>query len=351
VEELVRQRWIEPAPSSRSTRRAATQVDAVAQAALDAMLTRSFRISRLPAAEERAELLTKVRYWVQRGQPIRILLGHAPMKNLNTCRRSRADWAEFFSLTHLCAWHNKVASVYRPGLRIKLVFDDATVAQANRADRRHMDDYIRSIETLIDALGYRSFLVKTMRQSSFAWLFHFGIYQLAHWRVERFERDPANREVIEQMDRYARRNMLLPPGLNEAERQRALRAASHRYRVCWEALQISGLSKHGRSLIAMYLDGHQHHIKQPAALHLATLGKEQVTQPWQGEGALRDNGRQKLVPIVLTAQRRARMVLQPVEGLRLVPLAGFDSIHIGYESADAEDRPCGIEQPVHHEAR
>ena len=98
AEHLVRQRWIKPASPGRQPRRAASEVDRLAEAALDAMLVRPFRISRLPAADERGELLAKVRYWVQRSKPIRILLGYAPMKNLNTCARSRADWAEFFAM-------------------------------------------------------------------------------------------------------------------------------------------------------------------------------------------------------------------------------------------------------------
>jgi hypothetical protein len=345
VERVVRERWVQPEPCGRKRGDAAGD-EALARAVLDAMLIRPFRISKLPSDEEREELLAKVRHWVQRGKPIRIMLGYAPMKNLNTCRQSRADWAEFFALTHLCAWHNKVCSIYPPGLRIKIVFDDSTVARANRVDRRHMDNYIRSIGALVGALGYRSFIVGLMRQSSFTWLFHFGIYQWADWRVRRFERDPANQAVVEQMTQFARRNLLLPPGMSDEERERAYQAASHRYRVCWEALQISGLSKYGKSLIGMYLDGQQHHIRQQAALHLATLGKEQVTQPWQGEGGLRDNGQGKLVPLVLTAGRRAKMNLQTIEGLDLVRLPGFESIDVGYDEADASDRSSQPAEPV-----
>jgi hypothetical protein len=197
-----------------------------------------------------------------------------------------------------------------------------------------MDNYISSIGRLIKVLGYSPFIVGTMRQSSFAWLFNFGFYQVAGWRVRRWERDPANQEIVEQMTTFARRNLLLPPGLDEAAQERAYREASHRYRVYWEALQLSGVSKHGKCLIGMYLDGNQHHIKQAAALHLATLGKEQVTQPWQGEGALRDNGKGKLVAFVLTAGRRSKMTSQQVDGLDLVPMEGFDSILVCTDTAE-----------------
>ena len=36
-------------------------------------------------------------------------------------------------------------AVYPPGLRIKIVFDDSTVAMANRVDPQAMTCYIRSV--------------------------------------------------------------------------------------------------------------------------------------------------------------------------------------------------------------
>src|SRR5581483_3039212 len=105
---------------------------------------------------------------------------------------------------------------------------------------------------------------------------------------------------------------------------RYLRRASHRYRVYWEALQLSGFSRHKRRLVAMYLDGTQHHPPQEVALHLTTLDKGQVTQPWQGEGVLLDNGHGRLEPFVLTAGRRPRYARALVDDVNVVPAAGFD---------------------------
>jgi hypothetical protein len=336
VLDAVRRHWLSPDRGARDYRPAKDHLEAKAREALDAMLTRPFRIAKLPPDEEYAQLLAKVRHWVARGKPIHITLGYSPMKNVRAVRECRADWAEFFALGHLCAWHNKVCTVYPPGLRIKIIFDDSTVRMANRVDRRLMESYMTSVARLIPAMGYRSFIVGTMRQSWFAWLFHFGPYQIARVRVRRWERDPANREVLEKMDEYARRNLLLPAGLSEQEQERFYREASHRYRVYWEALQLSRFSRLGHALIGMYLDGTQHHIRQPAALHLASVGKEQVTQPWQGEGALRDNGKGKLVPLVLTLGRRERMKVEEVAGLDLVPMEGFDRIPVCWEMAEAK---------------
>jgi len=173
-----------------------------------------------------------------------------------------------------------------------------------------------------------------MRQSSFAWLFHFGFYQLARWRLRRWERDPANREVVDRMFEYAQRNVVAPPGLDAKASENYFREAAHRYRVYWEALQLSRFSRIGHKLVAMYLDGEQHHLRQSAAFHLTSLGKGQVAQPWQGEGALQGNGHGRLIPIVLTGKRRGQLDIQQLDVRDVFPCAGFETISV-----------CGDMQP------
>src|SRR5262245_21379893 len=325
VEEAVRERWVKP------TAVPTADVDKLARATLDTMLTRQYRVTPMPPEQEYQELLARVRHWVAGGRPVRIMLGYAPMKNPNTVRRPQADWAEFFALCHLCTWHNKVCSVYPPGLRIKIIFDVSTIRMANRHSAAPMKSYMASVGRLMKSLGYESFLVGTMRQSSFAWLFHFGPYQLARRRVRRWEQDPANREAMEKMLEFAGRNLDVPAGASEAEQTRLCEEAAHRYRVYWEALQLSGFSRLGHKLIAMYLDGHQHHLRAPAALHLTSLGKGLVAQPWQGEGALLDNGHSKLVPTVLTSGRREKLASRVLSGLSLVPQEGFDTMEVCWD--------------------
>jgi hypothetical protein len=331
----LRDRWVAPQDTPHRFNVPVDEVQRLARETLDAMLTRRWRVTPWPPEDEYRELLSRVQHWVQRGKPIKIMLGYAPMKNPKTVRRPQADWAEFFALGHLAAWHNKVCSVYPPGVRIKIIFDDSTVRMANRYALEPMDSYINSVGRLIKAMGYSSFIVGTMRQSWFAWLFHFGFYQLAGRRVRRWEQDPANHETCERMLEFARRNLLLPEGLSPEEQEQRYREAAHRYRVYWEALQLSGFSRMGKKLVAMYMDGHQHHLRQQAALHLATVGKEQVTQPWQGEGALVDNGRGKLIPVVLTAGRREKLTSRLMTGLELLPQEGFDSIEVCQEIRSA----------------
>ena len=342
--EAVRAHWKKPRASAAVGPPPAALADRLARAALEAMLTRPFRVGVLPGPEIHDQLLRRVRWSVVRGRPIRVALGFGPMKNPNGAAVSRADWAEFFALCHLIAWHNKVQSVYPPGLAVRIVFDDATLIMANRADRGQLASYMASIRALIGSLdGGRVFLPPS-QQSWFAWVFHFGLYPVARWRVRRWERDPAHFDQIEQMAQAARRNLALPPGLDPKQQERYVARAAHRYRVYWEALQLSHLSQGSRRLVAMYLDGSQHHIRQPVAFHLTTLDKGQITQPWQGEGALRDNGHGRLEPYVLTTGRRERSVVRTVSGLDLIPLPGFDRIAVTWPNVPSptefDDRPA-----------
>jgi hypothetical protein len=338
VNEVLRRYWTKPAPNVAPYRIPKNQVDEVARAVLNVLLTRPFRNNKFPETEDYARQLACVRYWVRRGRPIRINVGFAPMKNLNAARSSRADWAEFFALCHLCAWHNKAQAVYPPGLHIKIVFDDAAVGMANRPERPQMDAYIASVASLIRVLGYGSFIRGTGRHSSFAWLFHLFPFTVARLHLLVWERNPAHRPIIERMDKYALRNLVLPAGLSVQEQERLCRQASHRYRVYWGALLIAlwiqRVTYFAHSLVAMYLDGSQHHIRLRGALHLTTLGKGQVTQPWQGEGALRDNGHGELIPFVLTRARSATRK-RAVTGLDLLALEGFDTINVCWVDAAA----------------
>jgi hypothetical protein len=189
---------------------------------------------------------------------------------------------------------------------------------------------------LIGVLGYQSVFLPPTRITHFAWFLRFGPYQafrfclltIAGWRVRRWERDPANRDKIEQMKKYAGRNVVVPPHLGAAERERFVAHAGHRFRVCWDALRLgASLFPDRERLVALYLDGSQHHRRQ-VALHLTSVDKGQMTQPWQGEGALLDNGPGKLEPFVLMAGRKARYRSCVVEGMDLLPDAGFDRIAV-----------------------
>jgi hypothetical protein len=311
-------------------------VEEVSRAALDTLLTRQFRVGPLPSPEVYAAILERVRRRVQRNQRIRIAIGYGPMKNPNTTPHDRADWAEFFALCHLAAWHNKVQPIYAPGLEIRIVFDDSTLAIANYADWHLMKSYMTSVDKLVRWLGYDHLFMPSFRQSSVAWVMRLGFYYFARRRVRRWERDPANQEQINRMHEFARRNVSVPQNLSEAGRELYLQRASHRYRVYWQALQMTGMTASKRRVVAMYLDGSQHHLRQSIALHLTSLDKGQVAQPWQGEGALLDNGHGKLEPIVLTAGRLASLRLETVSGLDLIAAPGFGQIAVASPAVGKE---------------
>jgi hypothetical protein len=339
VRQTILRHWTRPRPSGPLDPVAPERVEDLSRRVLDTMLTRQFRVGPLPPASVYEALLGRVRRRVERGEPIRITVGYGPLKNQHAVPYSRADWAEFFALCHLVAWHNKIQAVYPPGLQLSIAFDDTTLVVANRADKRLMKSYISSVGSLIRALGFDAVVSASLRHSCFAWLFHFGLYQLARVRVFWWERDRRHQPQIERMYEYARRNVLVPPGLDTTQEERYIRAASHRYRVYWDALQLSGVTHSKNRIIAMYLDGSQHHIPQAVALHLTTLDKGQISQPWQGAGVLLDNDHGRLEPFVLTAGRRTRYQTRLVDGLDLVPLSGFDRIAVAWPKCSEDERP------------
>jgi hypothetical protein len=341
--EVIRRHWVRPqtaepldlAALSR-LRWSAEGAEKLARTVLDTMLTRQFRVGPLPSVEIYEQLLSPIRRFVLKGKPICVIVGYGPLKNPNTVAHRRADWAELFALCHLVAWHNKVQRVYPPGLQFQIYFDDETLLLANGADRVLMDAYTSSINDLIRVLGFQTLFLPPIRLTHNAWFLRFGPYQIfrfcllriAEWRVRRWERNPANQEKVIRMAEFARRNVIIPTHLSPEEQDRFIRAASHRFRVCWDALRLGAqLFPSRERLLALYLDGSQHH-RQQVALHLTSVDKGQMTQPWQGEGVLLDNGYQKLEPFVLTTARRLNYHARIIEGLDLVPSPGFDRIKV-----------------------
>jgi hypothetical protein len=346
VIEILRRHWVKPVPPQTLASLSSQRIDHYARAALDVILTRQYRVGPLPEPLIYQELLERVRFFVAQGKPITITVGYGPLKNQNAVPYSAADWAEFFALTHLASWHNKVQKVYPPGLTIQIVFDDTTLVMANHADKSLMRSYMSSIAGLIKALGYESIFHPPFAQSRFSWIFLFGMYLLARWRVWQWERHPSRRALIERMDQAAARNLVLPANLTPKQHDKAIRKASHRYRVYWEALQLSGITRSKKRIIAMYLDGNQHHIRQMVALHLTTLDKGQVTQPWQGEGVLMDNGHGKWEPCVLTAGRRQRSRTTTINNLDLISFPGFDQIKVAFSRQPSTHQPIPVSIPI-----
>jgi hypothetical protein len=105
---------------------------------------------------------------------------------------------------------------------------------------------------------------------------------------------------------------------------------------------LSGVTNSKSRLIAMYLDGSQHHLRQAVAFHLTSLDKGNVTQPWQGAGALLDNGHGALTPFVLTTGRKRRHATQEVAGIELIPCEGFDRIAVAWP----ERSNCGVNPAI-----
>jgi hypothetical protein len=336
VVDAIQKHWVRPHPAEPMPPMPEGRLEKTARAALDTLLTCQFRVGPFPPPDLYQSFLEAIRCWVRRGKPIRIFVGYGSYKNQNAVSYNRADWADFFALCQLVAWHNKLQRVYPPGLQLQLLFDDEVSLLANRVNKELTDSYISSVSALLRTLQLDSVFLPPSRLTHNAWFLRFGPYQLfrfilmqiAERRVRRWERDPAHAEQLQRMTEFAKHNLVFPADVSAAERERQAREASHRFRVCWDALAMGAriFSRKDR-LIALYLDGSQHHRRQ-AAMHLFSVAKGQVTQPWQGEGVLLDNGRGQLVPFVLTAGRRPRYQTRMLDRLNLVPRPGFERLAV-----------------------
>lgn len=269
-----------------------------------------FRRGPKPSGRRREAIARKVRYFVRRSRPVALTLGFGPIKNLNATEQNRAEWAEVFAFHQMARLDAAVQEVYPPGLRIRVVCDDALVRWANGVPASMTREYMASLRDLIARLDLSYLIRRVVPLSRYHPLLRLGFCFLrAERRVRAWEADPANREAIERMDLHAYKNLLPTPHLSDDERWHLARRASHRYRVYWEALELSYLPYLQRPLMALYSG-------ERGLLRLYSLCKGNVTQPWQGEGCLTPNPKGELVPFVLTQERKNLYRAQWVNGIR-----------------------------------
>ena len=297
------------------------EVEPTARRVADVMLSRRFRRGLKPSAEAQAAIAGKLRFYVRRSQPVRLAIGYAPLKNLNATERNQAEWAEAFSFHQLARLDAAVQEVYPPGLRIRVACDDALLHWVNGVPARLTREYMASLKELIARLDLDYLVERIFPVSRFMPLTHLTFsFTRARWRMQRWESDPANRSAIETMDFHAFKNLMPTPNLSELERWALARRASRRYRIFWEALELSGLPRLQRPVMALYSN-------ERGLLRLFSLCTGNVSQPWQGEGCLRVNENGELVPFVLTQERKDAFRVHWVNGLNV---AGglFDRIRV-----------------------
>jgi len=286
------------------------EVERIVARVVDVLTHSRFRRGPKPRGKDREAIERKVRYYVRRSRPVGITLGFGPIKNPNASERNRAEWAEAFAFHQMARLDAAVQEVYPPGLRVRVVCDDGLVHWVNRVPYSMTREYIASLRDLVGRLDLAYLIKGVVPLSRYQPILHLGLFFVrAERRVKRWEADPANREAIERMDLHAFKNLPPTPGLSESERWARAREASHRYRVYWEALEMSRLPHLQRPLMALYSG-------ERGLLRLYSLCKGNVTQPWQGEGCLKPNEKGELVPFVLTQERKGRYRTQWVNGIR-----------------------------------
>lgn len=325
VESELKKYWVAVAPTRKVAVEHGLALEAQLQAVFDVLLSRPHRLGPMPTEKTRDDIVARLRRNVVQGQPVEISLVYATGKNHQAIAYNRADWAEFFALSHLVAWHNKVQKIYAPGLRIQLYLDDVTGSQLNRHNRL---TYMQSISSLIDAMNYSPLFSKPALLSSLSWKLRLGMHPWAAMRVRRWDRQPENSQTLEKMDQVVGRQLMLKSGLASPQQMKKIQEISFRRRVAFEALHLAGVTNSDKRLIAIYQDGDLFSIQKQLALRLTALELGQITPPWQGEGALLENEDGQWEPIVLTAQRRQRTKSILLTGLKVLDLEGFDVITV-----------------------
>lgn len=84
----------------------------------------------------------------QRG-PINFILPFGGYKLWRLPTAPDVDWAEFFTLCHLCQYVSPIAESYKPGATITFLSDDIIIETMDNIPRVHITQYLRSFQNLL----------------------------------------------------------------------------------------------------------------------------------------------------------------------------------------------------------
>jgi|GEM_PF-3603368 len=248
---------------------------------------------------------------VKSGQPISLILGHGPSKNLNNCEFSEVDWSELFCLSQLAFLNQKIKEIYKPGLKIRFFLDDLRAESSNGLSIKHTLSYFKSFQELIKKLNLSNFVDEIVSIRDLYRDFNTEKFlPEAENLVKEWELNPENQEQIFTQRKNASRNIPNFEQLNHEQQKEQLEIATHKYRVYHEAEWLSGIWSIKGSLYARF-------YKHPGVLQLFTIRKGSITQPWQGNGCLLVNQENKLEPFVLTKEKKSR--IEAVSEIRINP--------------------------------
>lgn len=319
VEEALNSYLYVPLVWDKSYRVDKSQVERISNDVLDVMLQDRFIKRPKPNDEVRAIALKKISSFVKKSKPIGLSVGFNGVKNLNAVDYNKADLAELFSFYQLVNLNNAIQEVYEPGTDIRIAADDFIQMKVNNVKKTVTEEYIKSLEHLINSLGIDSVITGVKKVSTYKALI-LPHYFRARKAVAKFEANPENVEMIEMTRVHARRNLYFESGESEQEKEAIIRRAAHEYLVFWSALQLSKIAKLQPRLLLMY-------NKREGFIQINTVYKGNITQPWQGEGCLEDI-KGKLIPQVLTQLRRDIYNIKHVYGISIKGLEHIKEIKV-----------------------
>jgi aryl-alcohol dehydrogenase-like predicted oxidoreductase len=112
------------------------------------------RIGPEPDEEQRKILYNVISSYVQSGKPIDTILTWGPKKFFNGKEEKHIDLSEVLSFQTLISLHNKIKSIYAPGLHLYLFMEDfeGKFIEGNHLENI-FDSYISELEKLVKILG------------------------------------------------------------------------------------------------------------------------------------------------------------------------------------------------------
>lgn len=241
-----------------------------------------------------------IRHAVEREEPISCILGHGPLKNVNNCVSSEADWSEFSAYTQLMKLAGAIKSIYEPGVSVSLYMDDARAAFANNVSWERMEAYRASVQELIAGTGLNQVIQCVVSLNAlYREKNHASFLTQSHDRVLRWQNDPANTEALDAQILHAMRNLPYVDTYSEEDLREAAVDATYRYQLYYEAEKLCGIWDQPEQLYMRY-------SPHAGFYQIFTLRKGSVSQPWQGQGALLSLGNGKLDPWLVTRSKTSR---------------------------------------------
>jgi len=241
-----------------------------------------------------------------------------------------ADWAEFFFLSYYIEYLSRVAVVYKPGVILYLLSDDAAIELMNNVSNENQDLYIKSIQEVINE--FAKYLPENIKLKLVR-----TVPDLYKTREEYYQVLTKNRKVGEEMvakldeAKYKAKyvmsefNLLLNgkenlTNLNDEEKKKKIINGMILH-DCVVFNEKRGAFVRGGDKILLFT------TKIPNGLALG-MTKTSIAKFWTGMGILEDRGADLQERVLSPEQIKALKPKMLKNKVNVIPIKGFDEIYV-----------------------